>query len=246
MQRQAGAHPRVGRRRARCRSTGPPCGPAGRRSARRPTGKYPRQAAPPWRMAISIFSASGRREEPPARGVEPAEQFVRHAVADDVEEAAVAAGPLDVAGHLAHRRTGPPDQRGHVDNRQLSDGGTSLHDDSAYEQAQGFSLRAGGGRAPPRRGRRGRGCARPTGPRTGLHGVGRPPAARPAARPWSTPTPRGAPVRPGTPRAGASAPRRSRQRSPTGSSTGSARPPIARVRSARDGQPTSRPANSGR
>ena len=47
-----------------------------------------------------------------------------HAVPDDVEEAAVAAGALDGAGHLGHRRAGPADQGGHVDHRQGVDGGT--------------------------------------------------------------------------------------------------------------------------
>ena len=84
------------------------------------------------------------------------------------------------------------------------------------EDATRFRLRAGGGRALPRRGRRGRGCARPTGPRRGHRGGCAPPAARPPARPASTPNTPGAHVPPGRPRAGASRPRRSRRRSPTG------------------------------
>ena len=59
-------------------------------------------------------------------------------------------------------------------------------------------------------------CVRPTAPRRGQRAGGAPPAARPPARRASRPSTPAAPARPGRPRGGASRPRGSRRRSPTG------------------------------
>ena len=83
------------------------------------------------------------------------------------------------------------------------------------EDATRLRLRASGGRAQPRRGLRGRGYSQPTGPSQDPRAGCAPPAARPPVRRASTPSTPGAHVPPGMPRAGASTPRRSRQRSPT-------------------------------
>jgi hypothetical protein len=65
-----------------------------------------------------------------------------------------------------------------------------------------------------------------------------------AGRLWPRSTSRGGRPRPGTPRAGASTPRRSPAQS-HGMSTGSTRAPIERASSVSDGRPTRRSARSG-